>query len=74
MKTTTIKRDKVFYLSEIVRIANKAKGDVFIKQGNFIVNAKSIMGIVSLGFLKDAEVSVELEEDEFIIDEINKLV
>lgn len=45
----------------IVQIASQFESKILIVDGNKKINAKSIMGMMSLNFVKDNEVSIEAE-------------
>ena len=44
--------------SRFVQIANEFKCDIFIEKGNTRVNAKSIMGVMTLGAGKGSKISI----------------
>ena len=48
--------------SELVDLAHKSKHEVFLHRGRITVDAKSILGVMSLGFFDG--VSVETEDHE----------
>ncbi len=51
--------------SLLVQIANKFKSNIMIEKDGNKVNAKSILGILSLGAEKGAHITIEIEgEDE----------
>ena len=45
----------------LVQVASQFESDIYIESGNKKVNAKSIMGMMSLGLTQDAEVTVYAE-------------
>ena len=52
-------------IAELVQVASKYESRVYLEHGRRKVNAKSIMGMMSLGLSQDAEVTVSAEgEDE----------
>lgn len=59
-----------------VQVANKYASRVYIIMEDKQVNAKSIMGIVSLGMLKDEEVSLQAEgpDEEEAVNELAKMI
>ena len=59
-----------------VQVANKYASRVYIIMEDKQVNAKSIMGIVSLGMLKDEEVSLQAEgpDEQEAVHELAKMI
>ena len=59
-----------------VQIANKYASRIYIIIENGQVNAKSIMGLVSLGVLKDEEVSIQAEgpDEQDAVTELAKMI
>jgi len=47
--------------SLLVELANKYKSEIMIKKKNMIINAKSIMGVMTLGASKGTEIEIEIE-------------
>lgn len=47
--------------SLFVQTANKFKSEIFIKLENMTVNAKSIMGVMTLGVGKNTEIIIEVD-------------
>ncbi|WP_018963690.1 HPr family phosphocarrier protein [Coprothermobacter platensis] len=62
--------------SLFVETANKFKSSVFVKKDGTVVNAKSILGILSLGAEKGAEleVAVDGEDEEAALKAIQQLM
>lgn len=46
-------------VAEIVRTASMFESEIFLVSGNKKINAKSIMGMMSLGLCNDEEIEVE---------------
>ena len=59
-----------------VQVANKYSSRIYIIMENRQVNAKSIMGLVSLGMLKDEEVSLQAEgpDEQDAVNELAKMI
>ena len=59
-----------------VQVANKYASRVYIIMEDKQVNAKSIMGIVSLGMLKDEELSLQAEgpDEQEAVNELAKMI
>ena len=47
-----ISLNKISDIAEFVKLASLCKDDVVVKSGNFAVNAKSMMGVLSLDLSK----------------------
>jgi phosphotransferase system HPr-like phosphotransfer protein len=62
MKTKTIKLTAVTDVQELVKIVTAFNGDVDLRSGRYLVDAKSIMGIFSLDLSKPIEVIVDNED------------
>ncbi|MPW24820.1 HPr family phosphocarrier protein [Alkalibaculum sp. M08DMB] len=62
--------------SLFVELANKFKSEIFIKKENTTVNAKSIMGVMTLGVRKDTEIIIEAigSDEEEALDALVKIV
>ena len=63
MKTKTIKLTAVTDVQELVKIVTAFNGDVDLRSGRYLVDAKSIMGIFSLHLSKPIEVIVDNEDN-----------
>ena len=62
--------------SLFVELANKFKSEIFIKKENITVNAKSIMGVMTLGVGKNTELIIQangLDEEE-ALDRLVKII
>jgi phosphotransferase system HPr (HPr) family protein len=59
-----------------VQVANKYSSRIYIIMEDKQVNAKSIMGIVSLGMLKDEEVSLQADgpDEQEAVNELAKML
>lgn len=67
MKVKTIKLTVVTDVQELVKIVTAFNGDVDLRSGRYLVDAKSIMGIFSLDLSKPIDVIVDNEEDADIL-------
>lgn len=52
--------------SKFVQLANQFTSDIHIKKGERSVNAKSIMGILSLAITKGTEINLEAEGEDAV--------
>lgn len=61
--------------SQIVVLANKFKSNIFFSKGSMKINAKSIMGIITLGatYKTRLTVTTEGEDEEALMDAITLL-
>lgn len=53
---TTVLLTKISDVKEFISLSSKCRDDVVVKSGNFAVDAKSIMGLVSLDLTKPLRV------------------
>lgn len=58
-------------VKKFVKITESSGCDIYAKQGRYIVDAKSIMGILSLNLLDD--IVVEIDTDNWIVNEELKI-
>lgn len=75
MKKIRIKLNTVEDVKQFVSAMAIYEQDAYIKSDNYVVNAKSILGIFSLDFSKDMTLEIEIDEiipkiKKFVIDEI----
>ncbi len=63
MQVKTIKLVAVSDVQELVRIVTAFSGDVDLRSGRYLVDAKSIMGIFSLDLSQPIDVIVDENED-----------
>jgi len=76
MKSVVINLNMAESVKQFVNIVSSYDFDVDLRQGKFVVNAKSILGIFSLDLNKPViiEIFAGLEEAEKIIDELDAFV
>ena len=62
--------------SLFVELANKFKSEIFIKKENITVNAKSIMGVMTLGVGKNTELIIQAKglDEEEALDRLVKII
>ena len=60
----------------LVQVASQYDSNIYVECGTKRVNAKSIMGLVSLGMLKDEEVSLQAEgpDEQDAVNELAKMI
>lgn len=68
-KTVKMNRNKGFYArtaNELVKTASQFSSDIYLIHNGRKVNAKSVLGLLSLAIPKQAEITLEFSgEDEF---------
>lgn len=45
--------------------ANEINGEIYLRQGRYVVSGKSVMGILSLSLLDELELIIDTPEDDF---------
>ena len=70
MKRILVKFDEADQIINFVRIINQYEYDVDVKCGSRIVDAKSIVGVLSLARSKDLELILHTDECGDLLDEI----
>lgn len=45
--------------------ANEVNEDIYLKQGRYVIDAKSVMGVFSLNLLKELELIIDEPKDDF---------
>ena len=50
-------------VAEIVQTASQYESEIYFVSGNKKINAKSIMGMMSLGLCNDEEIEIQITED-----------
>jgi phosphotransferase system HPr-like phosphotransfer protein len=73
MKKFDVKLESIKGVQNFVKQSAKAKGDVTLKSGRYVIDGKSIMGVFSLGFEDDVTLEIE-EEDAHLFDDIKGMV
>ncbi|MBE6669545.1 MAG: HPr family phosphocarrier protein [Ruminococcaceae bacterium] len=63
MKTMNIKLSSISDVKELVRIVTAFSGDVDLRSGNYITDAKSILGLLAMNRRKPIEVIVDRDEN-----------
>ena len=64
-------------LKSVVDICNKYVDNVYATKGNYVVNAKSILGLLSLDLSEEVELTIDTYKDSVITNfcrDINKRV
>ena len=70
MKRILVKFDQADQIINFVRIINQYEYDADVKCGSRIVDAKSIVGVLSLARSKDLELILHTDECGALLDEI----
>ncbi|MBP3580142.1 MAG: HPr family phosphocarrier protein [Clostridia bacterium] len=74
MKTFNVKLSTFDDVKQFVSIATMFDGDVDLKSGRYLVDAKSIMGIFSLDLMKPIEVTVYSDNCDDFVKSVEKFV
>lgn len=67
MKTKYVMINEIHDVTKLVQIASRVESNVLIKKGNFVVDAKSLMGVLSIDV--STGVTIEYPEDANELDE-----
>lgn len=72
--TVSVEKEVARQIAMLVQVASQYKSNVKICQNNITVNAKSIMGMMTLGLVpgQELEVSVDGEDEEAAMESIEK--
>lgn len=65
MKNKFIKMNNVTDISSFVNEASKVEGDITIVKGRYVINGKSIMGVMSIDISTGATVEYPAEAADF---------
>ena len=65
IKNSTIRIDSLSDVYTFIREASKVYGDVIIKRGKFVIDAKSVMGVFSIDMSNEVTISYPEEAVEF---------
>lgn len=77
IRQVNLRIDKIDDLKNFVNLAGKLKSNTEVVSGRFIVDAKSIMGMLSLNLSQPVSLiirSIDDSETEDFLDEINALI
>lgn len=71
MNTQKVKFHSVEEIQQFVKAIKNCPHDIDIQYGSYIIDAKSIMGILSLGINKTVNMKINGELEEDLLDEIS---
>ena len=74
MKTFMIKLDTIQDVKKLVNIVCAFDGDIDLKSGRYVVDAKSIMGIFSLDLLSPIEMTVHCDDCGDIFEQLKDFI
>lgn len=74
MKTFNVKLSTIEEVKQFVSAATMFDGDIDLKSGRYVVDAKSIMGIFSLDLMKPIEVTVHSEDCEDLMKAVENFI
>lgn len=73
MVERTIKLCSVEQVKKLVELINSFDFNVYLSEGNYTVNAKSIMRVFCLDFNKEIKLTAECDADSDFVKELNQL-
>ena len=73
MKVVNIRLSAIEEVRNFVNIVSRFDGEVDLKSGRYVVDAKSIMGIFSLDLSKPLELRIISDEENVIADVLDKI-
>ena len=74
MKTFNVKLSTIEEVKQFVTAATMFDGEIDLKSGRYVVDAKSIMGIFSLDLMKPIEVTVHSDSCDELLKAVEKFV
>ena len=74
MKTFKVKLSTIEEVKQFVTAATMFDGDIDLKSGRYVVDAKSIMGIFSLDLMNPIEVTVHGDNGEEFVGSVKKFI
>ncbi len=74
MKTMNIKISTIEDVRKFVNIVSTFEGDIDLKSGRYVVDAKSIMGIFSIDLLSPIEMTVHCDDCDSLIDSLKDFI
>ena len=74
MKTFDVKLSTIEEVKQFVTAATMFDGEIDLKSGRYVVDAKSIMGIFSLDLMKPIEVTVHSDDCDDFLKAVEKFI
>lgn len=74
MKTFMIKLNTIQDVKKLVNTVCAFDGDIDLKSGRYVVDAKSIMGIFSLDLLSPIEMTIHCDSCEKIVEDLKEFI
>lgn len=68
-----LKFEKFASVKEFNRLATLLEGDVFLKSGRYVVDAKSLLGVLSLSLDKPVDLEIISKNEQEVNDFISQL-
>lgn len=65
MKSVTVLLNSIDKVKRFVNDVSNVEGDAILRNGRYVIDAKSIMGIFSLNLSKPLELEIEVWKDEY---------
>ena len=74
MKVINIKISTIEEVKEFVRLVTAFDGEIDLKSGRYVVDAKSIMGIFSLDLLSPIEMTIHSENCNELVEKLKPFI
>lgn len=74
MKTVNIKLSAIEQVRKFVNIVGTFDGEIDLKSGRYVVDAKSIMGIFSLDLMDTIEMTVHSDDCEKLLSDLKEFI
>ncbi len=74
MKTLMIKLSTIEEVRKFVNTVCAFEGEVDLKSGRYVIDAKSIMGIFSLDLLKPIEMTIHSDDCDDLVEKLKEFV
>ncbi len=74
MITIKVKLDSIKSVQQFVNAVSKFSGEIDLKSGRYIVDAKSIMGIFSLDLMQPVEMTVHADSADELLESIKEFI
>lgn len=74
MKTVNIKLSAIEQVRKFVNIVSTFEGEIDLKSGRYVVDAKSIMGIFSLDLMDTIEMTVHCDTCDKLLEDLKEFI
>ncbi len=69
-----IKLDSIKSVQQFVNAVSKFNGEIDLKSGRYLVDAKSIMGIFSLDLMQPVEMTIHADSADELLNDIKEFI